>query len=196
MRSRPMVLAALFALAGVGEAPAQERIELKPRSYRQFDLTLPAERFLPVGDGIPVPHAGGDRFAARLDGTALLLDADGDGTAETRVAGEETAGVRTAFTRLTGTSPDGNPLRYAIRLRDAGAGWEWAASGAVTGKIGTTRISILDQNGNGRFSDVGEDAMIVGKSAVASFLSDVVSIGGVLHRLKVDRDGAAMEVTP
>lgn len=172
-----------------------DRIPLTAKTYRRFTVSLPAERFRPVGDGIAVPHEAGARFASRPDGTALVLDTDGDGTPETRIDGDrDDAGVRTAFTILRGRSVDGNALRYGVRLRDRGAGWEWAASGAVTGKVGNTRLQIIDQNGNGRFSDVGEDALVVGSGDVACFLSEVVAIDGRLHRLRVASDGSSLEL--
>jgi len=198
-RSAVLLVSLLASTAIAAEGADGERIPLKAKSFRQFDLVLPvapADRFQAVGDGIPISHQGGGRFVAKMDGSALFLDTDGDGIPDTRISGKKVDGVgQVAFTILAGTSRDGQPFRYAVRLEDRGAGWRWAASGARAGKIGETRVLIVDQNGNGRFSDVGEDAMIVGPGKTACYLSEVVSIGGALKRIDVAADGAWLAVT-
>ena len=197
MRIAPIVLVAAFglataavALAGPDATPAAAggTITLADEAVRAWDIDLPAERFEQVSRDLDFRAVGGKRFAATLDGDALAVDTDGDGAADVKVTGKQ------GFVRL---QVDGEkPFTYALRLVNVGGGWRYAAGGTRVGKLGATRITLIDQNGDGRYDGYGEDAMIVGSSTSACFLSRVVNVEGKLHRLEVAPDGASIRHAP
>ena len=184
------VVAASLAVAAAAAAQG-EAVRLQPKAHRTWSVLLPNEQWNPVGAGFAVAHKNGERFAATAEGDVLRVDLDGDGQQEAMVEGE------TGFLTLTGTSKGGSPLSYAVRLqRPKGRPWQYSSGGALVGEIDGTRIQIFDQNLNGRFDDFGQDAMVVGKDNVASFLSRVVAIGGKLHEIEVAADGASFTHKP
>lgn len=191
-----MLTAWLVAAAGALPATAGAdagSVPLTHKTYRTWSIELPAERFAPVGDGVAVRHQGGERFPAETDGVALLVDTDGDGATDARIEGTEVDGIRTAYVVLKGTSPEGNEFRYGARLTERGAGWQYAPGSAAQGKIGETRVRIIDQDLNGRYDDYGTDAMILGRGELASYLSRVVSVGGELYEIVVAPDGTRLD---
>lgn len=173
-------------------------VALKDKPSRKFSYELPAERWLAVGDSVPIPHQGGAGFSVQVDGEALLIDADGDGTTERRIEGSKNkdTGNRRAFCLLEGTRSSGVPLRYAIRLRNLGKGWEWSPSGVVQGKLNGQKIAIIDQDGDGIFGEIGQDALIMGTSKRAVFLSSTVHVNGQLMALHVNSEGTELQVEP
>lgn len=184
-----------LALAGASEAPAAETvsIELAFKPYKDWTLLLPDEQFAKVGEGIAFPHAGGEHFTAKLEGTVLWVDRDGDGECEAKV--EPLEGGETALMVLRAENEEGADRSYAIRLSSDGA-WSYSASGAMVGQLAGSRIQLVDQNNNGRFDDYGADAMIVGRGRAAAFLSRVVNVDGELYRLDVTSDGTRIDATP
>lgn len=177
---------------------AGERIDLRSQAFRRFAFELPGETWRRVGDAIELPGLGDARFPAELAGEGLRLDTDGDGALDRTLEGrlDEASGERRAFCVLERGLPDGRTLRYAVRLRDHGTGWQWSSSGALAGRIGDVRVLLFDQDGNGRFDDVGEDALLFGGGTIAHYLSEVVSVGGELLRLAVEPDGTALSLEP
>ena len=75
-------------------------------------------------------------------------------------------------------------------------GWKWASSGALEGSVNGVKIKIIDQNNNGRFNDVGVDAIVVGKSTVASYLSRVINAKGSLVEIEVASNGKEVSYKP
>ncbi|MBK6940811.1 MAG: hypothetical protein IPH13_11520 [Planctomycetes bacterium] len=183
----------LFLLTICGSASAADgtTVPLEPKAYRTFELLLPQERFAEVGAGFAVPHGGSERFTTTLEGDRLRVDLDGDGTCEALVEGE------TGFVTLARTATDGRSLAYSARLkREPGEPWTYSCGSAMVGQIDGVAIQVFDQNLNGRFDDYGVDAMIVGKSIVASYLSKVVAIGDRLVSIEVAADGSSLDVAP
>ena len=164
----------------LGGGPGETAVPLSHKRYRAWDIQLPAETFTPVGEGIAL--AGGRTFRAALEGTNLLLDVDGDGETDVRVEGD-------AGSVLLRTD-DG--FRYAVRLVRGANGWGYAASGAMTGTIDGTLVSIIDQDNDGRFGEVGEDAVIVGRGNIATWLGETLQVGGKLHAVSVPEDGSTL----
>jgi len=164
--------------------PSSGEIALKPKMQRSQKLLLPAESATPVATGFHFEDGLGANFKANIDGTALLIDADGDGSLETRVEGDK------GFVVL-----EKNGRRYGVRLK-ASPKWTFEAGSVVMGKIGSTKIRIIDQNHNGRFDDIGKDAMVIGNGRAASFLSETVTIDGALHTIKVAKDGTKLSFAP
>ncbi|MEM8669034.1 MAG: hypothetical protein AAGG48_16045 [Planctomycetota bacterium] len=197
------LLGATIAMAiGVPcSAKDSENIDLRYRSFRNWSMHLPNEQWFAVNDGIRISHAGGDRFAVELDGNNLLVDTDGDGELDRSIKPlvDPKTNVSTTRVVLTGETDSGEPLRYAARLRKDGGGWEWAPGGAMAGVInsaaGPMPIRIIDRDGNGRFDDVGSDAMIVGTSDYATFLSKTVQIDDALYTLDFNNGGTSIRLS-
>lgn len=180
------LLCVSFATAPSELAP--EVVATKYKVYRNFEFTLPKERWLPVGEGLRFAGFEDRLFATALDGTALLLDTDGDGETDLRVALEDTQEGKTPLVVL---QPEDSDDRRAIRLSDRG-GWHFAPAGAVVGSWGGTTIKVIDQNCDGRFDGIGEDALVVGRGESASYLSEVVNVGGELFRMEVAENGSEL----
>jgi hypothetical protein len=181
----------LLTLCGSAFAAGTTTVPLEPKAYRTFELLLPQERFADVGAGFVVPHGASDRFTTTLEGDRLRVDLDGDGTCEALVEGE------TGFVTLARTAADGRSLAYSVRLkREPGQAWTYSCGSAMAGRVDDVLIQVFDQDLNGRFDDYGVDAMIVGKSTVASYLSKVVAIGDRLVSVSVATDGSTLDVAP
>ena len=182
--------ATVLALAAHALGSERTTVALEAKALRSWDILLPAERFATVGTGFALPHrAAGDqaadRFAAQIEGARLRIDLDGNGEYEALVEGQE------GFVTLTGTSPQGNPLEYSVRLvQRSGQPWQYSCGGAMVGAIGDTKLQFIDQNLNGSFADYGEDAVLVGHDRAASLLSRVVSVDGQLYSIDVAADGS------
>jgi hypothetical protein len=174
-----------------------EAIALEFKTYRDWDIVLPAEQFARVSGGFSSVGCSGEEFAAKLDGTGLKIDTDGDGKPDTTLTGkEDDAGNKSAMVTLRGRAKDGKQFTYSARLVDTGKGWTFAASGAMVGRIGETKVQLIDQNNNGRYDDFGEDAMIVGRGNVACFLSRAVNVGGDVFGISVSADGSELTYEP
>jgi len=175
----------LLALTG-GPAtdPGEDVVPLTHKRYRDWAIELPAERFLPVGDAIRL--GDGRAHVAALEGTLLRLDLDGDGATDVALEGPEASAM------LRGA--DG--FRYAVRLKQGANGWSYAAGGAMVGEVDGHRISLIDQDGDGDYSEVGVDAVLVGRGKVATWLGETLSLEDGLHRLEVDPTGRELKLAP
>ena len=130
------------AVADSGETQMRAKIHRKPK------WILPAENPTEVATGFRFSAGIGAEFKADIDGEALLIDADADGELETRVEGEG------GFVVLTS-----GDQRYGAVI-SAKPAWSFRAGSAMVGVIGKTKVQLIDQNHNGRFDDVGEDALV------------------------------------
>lgn len=185
-------LAALVAFSMTGfanEDGTSETAKLSYKTYPKWTIILPKEEFTSVAGKIAIPHAGGNGFVAVLDGTALAVDSNGDGKPDVKAKG--TAGMVT----LKARNAEGRKFRYAVRLKNEG-GWKYAAAGAMVGKVKGTKVTLIDQNNNGSYADVGVDAMIVGKGHAASFLSKIIVLGKDLYEIEVSEDGSTISFSP
>lgn len=158
-------------------------VPLKFRGTRKWKIKLPAEQWSSVGTGFDFTKTHGHSFKTSLEGTRLQIDSDGDGSTDVAVEG------KTAFVTLRSGS-----TAYAVRLENK-QGWKFAAGGYLTGKIKGQKIRIIDQNNNGSFADIGEDALILGNGKVATFLSEVVNVGGELYTIRVDQANSSLVCT-
>lgn len=188
----PALALALAAATPAAETPARS-VELSFKPYLDWDFLLPREQFATIAEGITYPHANGDVLAARLEGTVLWLDRDGDGECDAKVEPLEPG--ETALMVFRPRDASGEECTYAVRLRSDGQ-WSYSASGAMVGELGGTRIALIDQNNNGRFGDFGEDAMVVGRGKAAGFLSRVIEVDGELYSIEVTGDGRHVEAWP
>ncbi len=196
--SLTLALALSLTPVSLGAAPVSEPHEMEYRSFRNWKFELPAEAFQPLQGGISLAHAGGERFAAEVKGAGLWLDTDGDGTLDQEIEGIEdpVTKERSARVVLNGKRSDGSDFTYAVRLKDAGKGWQWATGGAMVGKLQGIKVHLFDLNGNGVFNEVGEDAMAVGSSKSATFLSKTVHLGQELYEVQFSPNGSVESLQP
>jgi hypothetical protein len=175
-----------------------QSVDLRYRSYRNWKINLPSSDWFELNDGIKLRHANGDRFAVAIEGNNLRFDTDGDGRLDRTIKPlvDPDTKVSTSRVILTARTVDGQEFRYAVRLRKDAAGWEWAPGGAMIGLIqceaGPIPVRIIDQDGNGSFDDFGIDAMIVGSSNEAMFLSKTIVVDNKLHEVTISSDGSRM----
>ena len=179
-----MAALALASAAFAQALPDRGEVALKTKIQRRQKLLLPDEALTAVATGFHFQRGIGADFRADVDGEALLIDADADGELETRIEGDK------GFVVL---EHDGR--RYGVSLVKK-MQWGFVAGSVVTGEIGGTKIRVVDQNHNGRFDDVGADAIVVGDGRAASFLSEVISIGGALKKVQIAADGSKLRYEP
>lgn len=179
---------AVLPLATSGHAQ-QETASLKLEPRKKFELVLPRETWI-AADRIAIPHAGGPAFVTEKDGVRLIVDTDGDGRPDTKIQGAK------GFAVLQAKRSDGEPLVYAVRFRQSGTAYQYATSCVMSGSLGGTSIELIDVNCNGRFDEVGTDAIVVGGGDAACYLGDVVALKDGLYRLSVDADGTAARAEP
>ena len=194
-------LLAFAVMMPLCEAEQTDSVALKYRSYRTWSLKLPTETWFPVKEGIRLEHAGGELFAFEFSGTSLKVDTDGDGEFDRTIKALVDPKTMVSTTRviLSGKDSSGKTFRYAARLRNDADGWEWAPGGAMVGSIptaaGPVPVKLIDQNGNGKFNDIGSDAMIVGNTDHAMMLSTTVFVDDKLQQLDIADDGAAFSLS-
>lgn len=186
-----MPFAALTLLLLGSMAAAQTDVPLAHRAFRTFRHELPAPQTAPVGTTIPIPHSGGDGFPVEARGLALAIDSDADGTFDVELGPEAESVVV-----LQGKTKAGHPLRYAARLIPSPTGWVYTTAGAQVGEVGGTKVFLFDQNLNGRYDDLGVDALAVGRNEVCSYLSKTINVDGKLHTIAVAADGASLSAAP
>ena len=181
-----MLLETLFCtiLGASGNAGTGDlAVPMNHKRYRDWTIELPQETFTTVGSRIELAN-GKYSFAAKMEGTNLLLDLNADGETDVRVTGEEGSALL--------RHEDG--FRYAIRLKRNANGWAFAASGAQVGKLNDQRVALIDQDNDGVFGEVGEDAILIGQGKIATWLGDSVLIDGKLHSLQLDAAGELLEL--
>jgi len=189
MRS-PTQFAFIAVLLGTQVLAAAKVLELKYKTYRDWDLVLPQESFTRVSGDFHFPDLSSSRFTTKLDGSALRIDKNADGKVDAKVEGES------GLVTLRSKNEAGTKFLYSVRLQKNNAGWFYAASGAALGIIDGQKIRIVDQNNNGRYDEYGMDAMVVGQGRYASFLSKVINVRGKLYSIEVARDGHSLTYEP
>ena len=161
------------------------QVHLKAKIHRKWKIRLPAPATKEVGTLLAFKDGLGVDFKAAVDGEALKLDADGDGVLETSVEGEG------GFVVLRHENH-----RYGLRLA-AAPRWSFTPGTTMNGEIDGVKVQLVDQNLNGRFDDIGEDAIVVGRGKAAAFLSRVIDLGqGHLVNITVSPDGATLDYSP
>jgi hypothetical protein len=194
----PLALLAIASLAapdpsvsGPGGGGGDNVASLQLLVPSKWDFLLPNETPLPFVSGddgstcIPIPHQGGSGFVVAVDGTALAVDTNGDGKVEQRIKGLAGSAV------LKGKSKSGASISYGVRFVMHNGKWHYLPGCVMSGKLLGQDVKLVDLNGNGRFDDFGEDAMIFGRSPNAgSYLSKVVSSGGKVYEITVSADGS------
>lgn len=182
---------AAFVSPTDADATASSSATLTFQAVSDWSFILPREQWFSAGDHVGAPHAGDPSgFLAEQSGVmALELDTNGDGKLDAKVKGSA------GFAKLRAKSAEGKTLDYAVRIKFDG-GYKWAPSGVMSGKLLGQVVRLIDQNGNGRYDDFGQDAIAIGATSATSFLSKVVNVDGALYNIAVAADGSRIDATP
>ncbi len=193
MKKRHPVLLGLLAVAlspGVMAQDGKETASLSFKAFPKWSFITPLQTWTDVNsDGIKVKHPNGEFFAAERDGLKLSVDTTASGKPNKDVKG---AGGYLVL-RSKGESKTFN---YAVRLQGSASGYKYASSCAMMGTVGGVPVTLIDLNNNGIYNEYGKDALIVGKSKSASYLSKVISHEGKLYNFEVSEDGSEASVSP
>jgi hypothetical protein len=184
-------LASLTGLAFAGAPEGADEYKLAYQAYQKWPFILPNETWRQADDYCGVPHARDvEGFRSEQTGVmALEVDTNGDGKLDDRIKGAY------GYTKLRGKTEEGERFNYAVRFKFE-RGYKWAASHAMVGKLKGQTFKLIDQNNNGVYNDFGADAMIIGASDAASYLSRVVNLDGELYDIDVSEDGSEVSLEP
>jgi len=201
-----LLLGAAAAPGGEAAPPAKPAtpppgtVKLRLTAMGQFGFVTPREARqdyprLTVADGkAGLPVAG---LEAHIRGGGVAVVPTG-GKVENAVA---VALPRTGFSAaLTAEAKgaDGGICQVAVAFAPAGKPGEYFVRNvmAAVGQYGDYNITLVDENCNGRFSDAGEDAVMVGRGALAVPLGATVMVGRTLHGIQVAENGQSVLLTP
>ncbi len=182
---------AAFVSPTTGDEAVSGSATLSFQAAPDWSFILPREQWFSAIDSVGVPHAGNPSgFLAEQTGVmALELDTNGDDKLDETVKGSS------GFAKLRGKTSDGKQLDYAVRIK-YDRNYQWSPSCFMSGKVLGVVVRVIDQNGNGRYDDFGEDAIAIGATSACSFLSKVVNIDGVLYDFEITADGSRIDVKP
>lgn len=169
---------------------AEETASMQFRPVEDWETLLPNERWDSIRGLIPIAHDGEEGFFVNAEPYSLGVDTDGNGSFDQEVKGQG------GFLTLKGRDANGAKLEYSVRIREGDNGWEYASSGVMHGRVRGVAVSLIDQDNNGHWNDVGADAMFLGDAAAASFLSQVVNLKGELFEMEVSADGRSVVTRP
>lgn len=188
----PLALVALLPSQGMATAQAQEpeTTNLHFKQVKKWDIQLPSESWKTIGSELQIPTGEASGFLVDNGPFKLQIDTDGNGRLDDVIKG--IAGVAL----LTGQHSDGSKFQYAVRVRKDQDNWQYACGGIMSGKVNGVDVSIIDQNNNGIWNEVGTDAFIMGKSSAASFLSKVINVKGQLLEFSVNETGTLATFSP
>lgn len=194
MKAHPGPLLGLLATTlAAGLMPARasaQEFKLTPKAYPKWTINVPNEVWTAAAAQIPIPHAEGEGFAVSPDGESLAVDTNANGRLNGKVKGAY------GFLKLKSDDSEGNPLVYGLRFRKRGKVWEYAASGAMTGKVNGVGVKVIDLNTNGVYNEYGVDAMVVGGGKSASYLSKVLNLKGELYSFEISKNGRTVKIDP
>lgn len=136
---------------------------------------------------IPLPSESGG-FTLQPEGSNLSVDVNGDGAVDQKV--KEGAPIF-----LQAKYDDGATARYAVRFfRGARMAWFYETATSMAGTAAGEKISLVDADLNGRYDDLGKDAVVIGRGPWAAPLGKVLLIKDKLYHAKVDPRGESISL--
>jgi hypothetical protein len=188
-KHQPLTSIRQFLTPGVFDQTVQQ-IVIFPKDGGGVALDLP--HFGKTADGKNRPA-----LTARLNRDFIWVDLNGDGKTtsdETHRIGE--SGHSDAFT-TTLHYEDGTSAPYCFCFKSIVDKEQYALlrMGSRVTALHDKRVILLDENGNGKFNDVGKDAVIVGDLPV-TLLGKHIAIGDKLYEMLVHAAGTLVEVRP
>ncbi|MCZ6688510.1 MAG: hypothetical protein O7H41_02790 [Planctomycetota bacterium] len=163
---------------------------LKYREVNDWTYWSPNPEPVTVGDvevaNLDVPGKGGKiRLEIRRDG--FWADSNGDGVVDVK----STNGALT----LPLFYEDGSKGLYKILLRKVKGELVYSRFCVMAGKVQGIPVTLIDENHNGIYGEIGTDTMLIGRENAASYVSSVVNIGGKLYNLEISPSGAKVTTT-
>jgi len=218
----PGLLLSLIFAFGIGawnasaEEEAWEKIpttEVRLQNYKQFatpgmyDPDLAKVYTLPA-DGKPLdldlPHEGKGKddkprpaLQAVLKGGSIWVDMDGDGKAGSNEVGraDNPDGIGPFIWECS--YQDGTTGSYAFRFMPMGeeGKFKFVRQFARLAKIAGKNVLFFDDNGNGRYDDIGKDA-VMQEGKPATFLGHQIIVDGKLFEIVVPPACQTIQVRP
>jgi hypothetical protein len=140
---------------------------------------------------LPLPLKGKAGFAVEVDGANVTVDANGDGKPEQKIKGQG------SIVQLTLVHGDDTKCPYAVKVSPArGAASSFERSCAMVGTVNGQKLTLLDENHNGIYNEIGRDACAVGNGEYSSPLGKLIDINGVLCEIQVDMYGRKVWTKP
>ncbi len=165
-----------------------QRIRTRYRAVRDFPFRTPTERMASIGNSIDLPSDV--TFSTSPGEYKLSVDTTGNGQPDTSAKGEHDT------MQLVLQYEDGTRQPYSIYLTHVGTRWSYRRHCFRYAKFKNTPIYLIDDNHDGYYDGYGADAMVVGRSRYASYLSRVISIKGKLYEFKTNRPGSYIDLRP
>lgn len=174
----------------ITDPPEWDTHDLKFRSVKKLEVPGLEMPPIEVLGPIDLPAPAGTVFYAETDGTKLLVDTNGDGRPDVVCKGlGNTVNFR--------IGDDAEALvPYSLDLSLSDKSWHATSRCLRIGKVGKTKLSLVDANANGRFDDVGVDGVLVGKAKYARPLGRLMNIGGDVVEVEVEPFGRSMRTRP
>ncbi|MCZ7644371.1 MAG: hypothetical protein M5U26_03670 [Planctomycetota bacterium] len=171
-----------------------QRVVILPPDGTKVDLGLPHDG---VGkDGKPRPALFATyRVAGRQ--AALWVDLDGDGQQEPSEFAPVAEGQELGPFVYQASYEDGTSGPYLFKLQHLGEAGKFRLTRcqAKQFKVKGQVLLLCDDNGNGRYDDLGKDALLIQDQPV-TLLSRQIYLGEQLHELLVHPAGQTIEVRP
>ncbi len=137
------------------------------------------------------------RYQFMHENKKLYLDYNDDGfaTKEERIP----IGGRPKFVEFDLETEDGEKFKYGVQMCElkkekffnfdttySAGNIRWQRACYMQGDdLDGQKIVLIDDNNNGTYSDYGTDSFVVGSGKTAQFLSEVISVGDKLYRIKI-----------
>jgi len=183
----PLLLS--FAAPDDDAPAATETVQLRPTIKKKWDFLVPNERWRPIDGEIQI---GGFYFATEVKSDSKLLVATKPGTTP-----RLSASYKGDVVRLTAETSTGEEFETAVRIRGNRQGaFSWAPAGLREGEIAGEPVWIIDANANGVFDDLGQDAVVIGRTPGAATLGSVWLVDGELYEVEVNADGTELTYAP
>lgn len=182
-----VLMVALASSSLLAQEPASG--SLSYRALKTFKYHLPSHDWRAVGHKLPLQNAAGLTFGVKKDGMKLLIDTTGDGRTNAKVSGLK------GFAKFRAGSKD-QRFEYAVQLKFESNDYKYRSACCLTGKVGDLKITLFDMNSNGRFDDLGQDAVAIGRDHGAAVLSKVVSDGEHVYELDLSEGGTQASIKP
>jgi hypothetical protein len=196
-------VAVIAAVAAAAEpAPAPKPVEIVGRLQAMGSLSCVTPREargdLPVvkldGSGGTLPIAG---LSAQVQRGVLTVGRSG-GAGGAASVGIPPSGFSQMLAVEAAAGADGKKVQYALAFRWTGRRGEYHVRNLTvsSGFIDTVPFTVIDDNCNGKYNDVGEDALLLGRAPLAVPLGTAIVAGGRGYTLQVSELGDKITLTP
>lgn len=188
-------LGAVLVLPLIGFADTEENSEtfnLKFQGLTKWDFWTPHPETVAAGKAstihLALPGRDGAKIRVEIKSNGIWVDTNGDGLVDVK--------DERGFLSFPLEYDDGTKGVYRVLLRKDKNGWNWTRFCVMKGKVKGTPITLIDENHNGVYGEVGKDTMLIGKEDTASYVSAVVNLKGKLFNIEVSPSGSKITATP